>query len=131
MNRATIYGSFNSELSDSYFFNAQILTWMVNDYYYSGNGKICKTEEEAISFCEGHNVPEAYRDWCVDSRDCKGKTWHIWCDERLAREIININLNPRHGINWYNFGNGDYYWSDNGSKFGVDITGNIVILYEM
>ena len=124
MNRASIYWWAQDSISDDYCFNVQIMTWIGGGYYYAGNGKFCKTKEEAISFCEKNNVPERLRDWCVDCKDSRGEVWHVWCDECLAEEIYNGKTN------WGNFRNNDFYWSENSVRYAVDIEGRIVILCE-
>ena len=117
MNKAIIYWSEDC-------INTQIFT-RIESKYYAGIGKLHTTMEEAIDFCESYNVPRNLREWCIDSKDCNGDIWKVWCDERLVNEI------KRNTANWFNFHNNDFYWDDNGNRFGVDITGNTVILYEM
>ena len=130
MNKATIYAIYNPN-TNGYVFDAQIFTSVdAKNYYYAGNGKFCATMEQVIEFCKGYGVPENLREWCVDSMDCRGGMWHIWCEEKLVCEIMENTIKTDRGINWYNFQDGDFYWDDNGSRYVVTTTENFVCVTE-
>lgn len=53
-------------------------------------------------------------------------------NEKIISEIENIIPDKRQCINWYNFNDGDTYWSNNGDKYivSVDHAARTVILKE-
>ena len=55
--------------------------------------------------------------------DCKGGIWFVDAPEELIPELEG------QCINWFNFTAIDFFWSDNGDRYGVDIEGDRVALY--
>lgn len=129
MNKANIFVIYNLDTNE-YTFNVQIHVRIDGWYYYTGNGKFCATMEQAIDFCENYNVSEDRRKWCVDSVDCRGKVWPVWCEEKLVCEIMENTIKTDRGINWYNFQDGDFYWDDNGFRYVVNIAGGLITVTE-
>lgn len=129
MNKAKIFVIYNPNTNE-YTFNVQIHTRIDGWYYYAGNGQFCSTMEQAIDFCNSYNIPDNMREWCVDSVDCRGKVWPVWCDEKLVCEIMENTIKTDRGINWYNFQDGDFYWDDNGFRYVVNIAGGLITVTE-
>lgn len=129
MNKANVYAIYNPS-TNGYSFNVQIFTCIDGKFFYCGNGKFCATMEQAIDFCKSYNVPENLREWCVDSVDCRGGMWHVWCEEKLVCEIMENTIKTERDINWYNFQDGDFYWDDNGFRYVVNIAGGLITVTE-
>lgn len=131
MNRATIYAVYFSSANE-YIFDVQIFTCVDDGYPYFGKRffatKVALTMEQTIEFCKGYGVPENMREWCVDSVDCRGGMWYVWCEEKLVYEIMENTIKTERGINWYNFNDEDFYWAEDDSRYVVTTTNNFVYL---